>query len=533
MKHRKESGKAPSLAVIGCGHWGKNIVRNLYELGVLDTVCEKNADILSSVRAKYSAVKTNTDLGKVLSSGDIDAVAIATPATTHYAIAKEAILAGKDVFVEKPLATNIKEAEELATLSREKNKILMVGHILQYHPALIKLKDMLRSGELGKIQYIYSNRLNIGKLRVEENILWSFAPHDISAILMLLEEEPVKVTAFGGSYITEGIYDASLTTLEFKNKVRAHIFVSWLHPFKEQKLIVVGTKAMAVFDDVSKEKLIIYPHKIDYIAGKIPIAQKAEHYNVTIDDKEPLKEELKHFVECIKQRKEPRTGAEDGLRVLKVLEQAEAFLASSSKEKIDLNKENDYFVHESSCVDEDVKIGRGSQIWHFSHILSGSKVGRDCRIGQNVVIGPNVSIGDRVKIQNNVSVYKGVTLEEDVFCGPSVVFTNVFNPRSAIPRMKEIRSTLVKAGSSIGANATIICGHTIGRYAFIGAGAVVTKDIPDYGLFFGNPAVFKGWICECGSKLEFAGLKARCQECKRQYERNGDAVTERLKTSSK
>ena len=181
-------------------------------------------------------------------------------------------------------------------------------------------------------------------------------------------------------------------------------------------------------------------------------------------------------------------------------------------------EEKKYFVHESSCIDDDVEIGDGTKIWHFSHILSGSKIGENCRIGQNVVIGPETVIGDNVKVQNNVSVYKGVTLEDGVFCGPSCVFTNVFNPRSGIPRMDEIMPTLVKRGATIGANATIVCGTVIGMYAFIGAGAVVTGDVPDYNLVYGNPAVPKGWMCECGVRVVFEGAEAVCSECGRKYE---------------
>ena len=202
----------------------------------------------------------------------------------------------------------------------------MVGHILQYHPAVMKLKEMLSSGELGKVQYIYSNRLNIGKLRTEENILWSFAPHDISVILMLLEEEPIKVSAIGGDYLNKGICDTTLSTLEFRNGVKGHIFVSWLHPYKEQKLIVVGSKAMVVFDDVSKEKLFLYPHKIEWKDGKIPLAQKAEYQIIPVESGEPLNLELSHFVECVRDGRKPLSDGQEGLKVLKVLQAAQKSL---------------------------------------------------------------------------------------------------------------------------------------------------------------------------------------------------------------
>ena len=183
--------------------------------------------------------------------------------------------------------------------------------------------------------------------------------------------------------------------------------------------------------------------------------------------------------------------------------------------------ERKYFVHESSYIDEPCEIGEGTKIWHFSHIMQNARVGKNCNIGQNVVIGPDVTIGNGCKIQNNVSVYKGVTLEDEVFCGPSMVFTNVYNPRGAIRRMGELRPTLVKKGATIGANATIICGITIGISAFIGTGTVVLTDVPDYALMVGNPAKQKGWMCACGIQLIFKGNRAKCMACKRKYKKLG------------
>lgn len=187
--------------------------------------------------------------------------------------------------------------------------------------------------------------------------------------------------------------------------------------------------------------------------------------------------------------------------------------------------EKKYFVHESSYVDEPCEIGEGTKIWHFSHVMSNCRIGQNCNIGQNVVISPDVTIGNNVKIQNNVSVYTGVVCEDDVFLGPSCVFTNVINPRSHVNRRNEYKKTLVKQGASIGANATIVCGHTIGKYAFIGAGSVVTKDIPDFALVVGNPGRVKGWVCKCGEKLIFGeDSKASCKVCTGNYVLEDDRV---------
>lgn len=525
-KHMEKRQK--NLALIGFGYWGKNIFRNLYEMDVLRTACDSNYDVVSEFKEKFRDVNYSNSIESALEDSEIKAVLIATPASSHFRLVKQSLTAGKDVFVEKPLALITKEGEELVSLAKKTGCILMVGHILQYHPAVTKLKEMVALGQLGKICYIYSNRLNIGKLRTEENILWSFAPHDISVILMLLEEEPARVSAFGGDYLNPGIHDVTLTLLEFRNGIKAHVYVSWLHPYKEQKLIIVGSKAMAVFDDVSKEKLFLYPHSVEWKNGKIPIAQKADFKVIPVRDAEPLRLELEHFIHCMVTRETPKTDGIEGLRVLRVLEKAENSLVTT--EKLFLSKETSdekFFVHATAYVDESVEIGEGAQIWHFSHILKGSRIGKNCKIGQNVVIGPNVTIGDGCKIQNNVSIYEGITLEEWVFCGPSCVFTNVVNPRSEIPRMNEIKHTLVKKGATIGANATIVCGNTLGKYCFVGAAAAVTKEIPDYALVYGNPARIRGWMCECGTKLQFTKTRAVCSVCKKKYRKKKKFV-ERL-----
>jgi predicted dehydrogenase/acetyltransferase-like isoleucine patch superfamily enzyme len=531
--------KVASIAVIGSGYWGKNLVRNFQQLGVLKLICDKNEKILNQFKKQYPDVEICLDLEDVLRHEDINAVVVATPAESHFDLVNRVLSAGRHVFVEKPLALTETQGRKLVKLAKRNELILMVGHILQYHPAVIKLKDLINSGELGKIQYLYSNRLNIGKIRHEENILWSFAPHDISVILMLLGEMPEAVYATGGTYLQRQIPDTTLTTMDFPSGVKAHIFVSWLHPYKEQKLVVVGDKKMAVFDDVSKEKLLLYPHKIDWL-DRIPVASKKEAEVVPLTMEEPLTAECRHFLECLKNKQPPKTDGQEGLRVLKILQASQASLddkennipiSSRSKKASETTPSpgcdtvaEESFVHESAYLDTGVKIGERTKIWHFSHILSGSRIGKNCNVGQNVVIGPDVIIGNGCKIQNNVSIYKGVILEDYVFCGPSMVFTNVYNPRAEIPRMDEMRPTLIKRGVTIGANATIICGNTIGRYAFIGAGAVITRDVPDYALMVGNPARQIGWVCRCGERLT---ERLECESCDRKFIEMGEQIKEK------
>jgi len=321
-----------NIAVIGCGYWGKNLVRNFYNLGTLHTICDSDRGKEIEIRKGYEGVGYTTDYKYIMRTGAIKAVVIASPAETHFRLVREALLNDKDVFVEKPLALKMGEAKELVGLVEHKKRILMVDHILHYHPAIIKLKELIREDILGGLQYVYSNRLNIGKFRKEENILWSFAPHDISVILALIGRMPVGVKAFGEAYLQKDIYDTTLTTLTFNDRLKAHIFVSWLHPFKEQKLVVIGSRNMAVFDDQAAEKLTLYPHKVEWVSG-MPIASKAPHKTVPIASVEPLTEACRHFISCVEKRTEPLTNGEEALRVLEILSDAQVSLERNSYEE--------------------------------------------------------------------------------------------------------------------------------------------------------------------------------------------------------
>jgi UDP-2-acetamido-3-amino-2,3-dideoxy-glucuronate N-acetyltransferase len=516
----------PGVGVVGCGYWGKNLIRSFHELGALRAVCDMEPERATSLATKYN-VDWCTSFNELVARNDVQAVVIAAPAAEHFSLAKRVMLANRDVFVEKPLALSVEEGEELADLSVTTERVLMVGHLLHYHPAIRRLKELICQGALGKIEYIYSSRLNFGKLRTEENILWSFAPHDISAILHLLDEEPSTVAANGGAYLNSKIADVTLTSCSFASGVTAHIFVSWLHPYKEQKLVIVGDRQMAVFDDTDPfRKLVLYPHQVEWV-DRLPVAKRSEGQLVELPSDEPLKMECQHFLECVASRSKPETDGWNGVRVLRVLNAAEQSLKNNGQTqtaKASKSSRRNFYVDPSAIVDQPCAIGEGTHIWHFSHVMKNSTIGKNCNFGQNVHVASGVKIGNNVKIQNNVSLYTGVELEDDVFCGPSMVFTNVINPRSHVNRKNEYQRTLIRRGASLGANSTIVCGATVGEYAFVGAGAVVTKDIPDHALVVGCPARQIGWMCRCGIRLTFLDGESQCESCGLSYESDGRMI---------
>jgi predicted dehydrogenase len=316
----------PSVAVFGCGYWGQNLVRNFYQIGALRLVCDPAEKGRTRAAELAPGVEICGSFDEVFGRKEIQAVVLATPAETHHALAIKALKAGLDVLVEKPLALTFQEGVEMRQAAEQSGRILMVGHLLEYHPAVLKLRELIAAGTLGKVNYIYSNRLNFGKVRIEENALWSFAPHDVAVILRLFGGMPIEVTCVGGSYLTPNLADTTVSCLHFPGGQRAHIFVSWLNPFKEQKLVIAGTEKMAVFNDVAKEeKLVLYNQRVE-MAGRQPILQKGTAEAVRIDPDEPLRKECEHFLECVATRKQPLTDAEAGIRVLKVLQACQVSL---------------------------------------------------------------------------------------------------------------------------------------------------------------------------------------------------------------
>jgi UDP-2-acetamido-3-amino-2,3-dideoxy-glucuronate N-acetyltransferase len=481
------------IALIGAGYWGKNLLKDLNNIGVLKAICELNGEIINNYKQSYPNIHFTKNWNEILNDKSITAVVIALPAEYHYKFSKEALENDKDVFVEKPLSLNLEEAEHLVNIADERNKILMVGHVLRYHPCVQKIEQLVKNGSIGTLYYINCSRKNLGKIRQHENVLWSFAPHDISLVLSLVNRAtPVKINCNGQIHLNHKIHDVTDTYLEFPGNCFAQISVNWLHPFKEQRTTIVGSEGMLVFDDTKpkNEKLSICKKYLSRKPGYHPFVSPSEFKTVDcnwMDDKLPLQLECEHFVHCCQTRETPVTDGKEGLAVLKILDSCRKDLHKTKKTKNETALETKYFSHETAIIGKKAIIKDGSKIWHWTHILGG-EIGENCSIGQNCFMAPGSKLGNNCKVQNNISIYSGITCEDNVFLGPSMVFCNDETPRAAYSKNGVYMKTLVKEGASIGANSTILPGITIGKCAFIGAGSVVTKNVPDYAVIIGNPA---------------------------------------------
>ncbi len=333
-----------NIAQIGGGYWGKNLIRNLAELDQLDIICDSDGDTLAKYSKKYPHIQTAANYEEILNDDEIDAVVIATPASTHYEIVKQALMAGKDVLVEKPFTTNLKDARELVDIATEKDLILMVGMVFLYNAAVKKIKELIQSGELGNIHYLFFQRRNLGKVRSDVNSWWNLAPHDVSIASYWLEGKPENITARGFDFIQPGIEDVVMATIEFNQKNSAFIHTSWLDPSKVRKAIGVGSKKMVIYDDMSQDmKVRVYDKGIDKNTpdmppqdfesfGEFQLKQRAGDIHVPkIDFKEPLKEECKHFIECVKERKEPISSGRKNLDMVKILETGQKSIKDQGK----------------------------------------------------------------------------------------------------------------------------------------------------------------------------------------------------------
>jgi predicted dehydrogenase len=322
------------IGVAGLGYWGPNLARNFSRMADLTWLCDSSPERLERAVVGYPGTRATSSLEDLLEDDELDAVALATPVATHAELAERVLRAGKHCFVEKPLAQSVEEAERVVAAARDGGGVLMVGHLLEYHPGVQLLKDVIDSGELGEIRYLYSNRVNLGVLRPDENALWSLGAHDVSVLLRLAGEEPYECRAVGESYMREGIEDVVFCYMRFPSGLAAHMHLSWLDPHKDRRLTVVGSKKMATFDDMELErKLTVYDKGFDesWASYGEYIARSGDISSPRVSNEEPLSIECRHFVERVEDGAEPRSGGEAGLRVVRVLEALQRSLRESSR----------------------------------------------------------------------------------------------------------------------------------------------------------------------------------------------------------
>lgn len=520
------------IIVVGAGKWGSNIIKTVYSTGHLRAIVESDNATLQNAKNKFesfSRVSWCSSLHQAMITIPKASVIIATPPHTHYQLAQTALMAGRHVFVEKPLCQKSKDSKSLVCLASNRRCILMVDHLLRYNVPHQNLHRLIQTGFVGKVNRIRMTRLNFGTVRTHENVLWSLSPHDVSVLLGIMDDQlPDAVSANGQKIVSSDIEDHVTATLHFKNNVIAQIEASWLHPEKERRTFVYGEDGVLILNEhitnpnqkslegyrwsVTKKKdgsaVLIEKSEADLMKY---LRENGFHDNQEdeIDEYEPpLESAINHFIECISQGSEPITDGNEGHRVVTVLEALNVSLAKKGELISVPNRDiYDLMIHKSAIVEPKAKVGKGTKVWHFSHIMDGAVLGDSCNIGQNVYIGGKAKLGRNVKVQNNVSVYDAVTIEDDVFLGPSCVLTNVKTPRSHVNRKHMYQPTIIGKGATVGANATIVCGVELGEYCFVGAGAVVTKNVMPHALVYGNPAVQKGWVSTTGAKLKPLSLK--------------------------
>lgn len=553
------STTAPVRAiVVGTGKWGTNLAREAHALGSLAALVDSNERSLQAAFSSLgtpSAVGTYPTLTLALRAHPSAPVIVATPPRTHYDVALAALHAGRDVWVEKPLCLTLAHAEQLAASADAGGRILFVDHLLQYSSPHARLLKLVRDGFVGRVTRVRARRLNFGTVRTQENVLWSFCPHDVSLALAAVGRLPSSVLCTGQAAVSRNVEDYVDLQLSFSQGVTASIEASWLHFEKERGLAVFGSEGCLAVDEVPKDgkpALTGFKWSAKRRADGCSVVTEKREVALTDDADDrmrgsPIRNALGEFFECVRTRRSPITDGREGIRVLGVLLAAQESLATAaavrvaegrSPRKVERSLEVPstgrsappsagglrgggsvgraansngappgplYFKHPSAVVDAGAAIGPDCRVWHFSHIMSGAVLGRSCNIGQNVYLAATAVLGSNVKVQNGVSIYDGVTVDDDAFLGPHCVFTNVKTPRSHVSRRDAFEKTRVGRGATVGANATVVCGTRLGEYCMVGAGAVVTKDVPSHALVYGNPARVMGWVATGGQRLVVVG----------------------------
>lgn len=547
------------IIAVGCGKWGRRIITNIVNLVA---IVDSSFDSLSSFKRDHSdlsSIPCYTSLQDALERHPNAAVVIATPPTTHFHLASLAIKYKRSVFVEKPMCTSFQHAQTLVRLAQTHHVTLMTDHLLQYSLYHRRMVHLVRTGFVGTVNRIRMKRVNFGTIRTGENVLWSFTPHDLSIMISLLPSNDIEnatVSCHGQVVVTPSIEDYVDISVSL-GQVQAQVEASWLHPFKERRVVVYGNLGAIVLNEDMPDKSLPKLQAFKWttkptsdgtaVVSRMTASDFEEHLDLHGDfndslssqESQPLRVALDHFVDCVNAGKTPRTDGNEALRVLALLEASSESLRRGGvtvkvsdvckglestpgplQNSISISSP---FVHPSAVIDEGATIGSRTRIWHFCHVMSGAIIGDECNLGQNVFVGGDVVMGDGVKVQNNVSIYDAVSIADDVFLGPSCVFTNVKNPRAHISRKHQFSKTTIGRGATVGANATIVCGVGLGQYCFVGAGAVVTKDVPAHALVYGNPAKIQGWVSKSGVRLQLPnsthqnGISMKCPETQQMY----------------
>lgn len=489
-----------TVGVVGCGYWGPNLARSFDNLSntTLNAICDQSPARIAQMRALYENATFYDDYQHMLNHPSLDAVVIATPLRSHHRLAKSALLAGKHVLIEKPMARTTRECEELIHLAEQQDVVLMVGHTYLYSAAVSKVLEIIRSGDIGDIRYINCQRLNLGLFQHDINVAWDLAPHDLSIIHQVMRDLPSSVNCQGNSHLREGIQDVINMSLMFDGNRFATIQNSWLEPKKVRQMTFVGSRKMILYDDLQPlEKIRIYDVRVDPPPHYHNFSefQYSYHYGdchiPRINQWEPLVKMSQHFADCITKHEQPLSCGSNGRDLVRILEASDRSLALGGSS---ITLDHSATGLPLAGIGSDVRIGKGVKLHGFTN-LYGCVIGDHTRIGCFVEIQRGARIGARCKISSHSFICEGVTLEDEVFIGHGVMFTNDKNPRATtalgIPQSPgewTCQPTVVRRGASIGSGATILSGIVIGENAMIGAGSVVTRDVLPNTTVAGNPA---------------------------------------------
>lgn len=493
--------EAELIGLIGYGLVGSRLARSFSGLGVLSMVCDANPEALRHAATALPGIVVVQDEDALLADPRVRAVVMSQPVAGHMSFARKVLETGRHLYAAPSAAFDVDDCRKLQDLATARGMVFTPGFLSQHDPGVARLAGLAQDGSLGRVVSVVARTVAAPETEPE----WGDpAAEDIAAILRIVDHVPVVLPP-----AERGESQADVTVLAFPSGPVAHVFAPKPGSRPMREIVVVGEAATAAW-------------RIDAMGqGVVTVSGGVSRERVEFPRESALEQACAAFVDALRGAIPPSGDKPCWLKALDVLTTLRE-RRNARQDKPDTSGwAQDAFVHHTSVVDERVTLGEGVRIWHFCHILPDCRIGAHTNVGQNVMIGPGVTVGARCKIQNNVSVYPGVTLEDGVFCGPSMVFTNVHNPRATIPRMDEARATPVRTGATLGANCTIVCGNEIGPYAFVGAGAVVTRPVPSHALVVGNPARRVGWVCRCGVRLD---RELQCPACGARYEHAGSGL---------